>query len=316
MNDKTSVHSSGTDPIGLEVHYMFYQYSTMDAANNTTFIESKIINRGTQTLYNFKSSAFLDIDLGYAFDDYVGTDSMRNLVYGYNGDAFDESSMGSIGYGTPVPAVGIMTLDHLLESGGKIESTPTNSYLYWGYMNAIDNSGAPWPTNYLFNGNPYLVTGETEYENGLPPGDRRAISTIGHTTLAPEDEIVTTHAIIYAKGTSNLESVDQLYAVADEIQNFFDAISIACSGSLVGLTNNSELVATVAPNPSNGSFGVKFDHTLSNGTISIHDLSGRMIFTENVNGDEIKINVVQPGGIYFLNLEENGKLSTLKLVIE
>lgn len=316
MNDKTNVHSSGSDPIGLEIHYMFYQYDGLGSIDNTTFVESRIINRGAQTLFDFKSSAFLDIDLGNAFDDYIGTDSARNLVYGYNGDAFDEASAGSPGYGTPVPAIGIMTLDQTMESGGKVESTPSNVVGYWSLMNATSTLGVPWSSNYLYMGNPYLVTGETEYEMSNPPGDRRAISTIGHTTFAPEDELITTHAIIFGQGTDHLESVNQLYAVADEIQNLFDTLSTSCSGSIAGIDKQSELEAKIYPNPSNGSFVVEFDHEVANGNLSLHDLSGRVIYEEEVNGSEIQINASQPAGIYLLNVSENGRLSTLKVIIE
>lgn len=316
MNDKSNVHSSGSEPIGMEVHYMFYQYEGLGDLDNTTFLETKMINRGTQTLFDFKSSAFLDIDLGNPFDDYVGTDSSRNLVYGYNADAFDETSLGSSGYGIPVPAIGIMTLDRALESGGKVESTPSTVVQYYNLMNATSISGVPWPTNYLYHGNPYLVTGETEYEMGNPPGDRRAIATVDHATLVPNAEHVTTYAILYAEGTDHLESVNQLYIVADVIQNFFDTLSTTCVGATAGLNESTDLQALVYPNPSKGSFVVKFDHTVLNGSLSVHDLSGRIIHHEVVNGNEVQLNIVESSGVYFLLFEESGRFGMQKLVIE
>ena len=75
MNDKQDLHGSGGAPIGLEVHYMFYQFETNDYLDNTTFIDVNIYNRGTQTLYDFKSSFVMDGDLGNATDDYIGCDT-------------------------------------------------------------------------------------------------------------------------------------------------------------------------------------------------------------------------------------------------
>ena len=40
-------------------------------------------------------------------DDYVGVDVNRGLGYAYNGDAFDEATSYSIGYGENPPAMGV-----------------------------------------------------------------------------------------------------------------------------------------------------------------------------------------------------------------
>ena len=110
VNDKGGVHGSGGDPIGLEVHYMFYQYSNEPGMEEVTFVDAKVINRGTQTLYDFVSSFWVDADVGGYSDDYFGSDSIRNLMYMYNGEIYDNV------YLTTPPAVGIVSLNNDLSS--------------------------------------------------------------------------------------------------------------------------------------------------------------------------------------------------------
>ena len=112
LNDRGGVHGSGGDPLGVELRVMFYQFSSVTELNNTTFIELKIVNRGTQTLFDFHTSFFMDADIGYAQDDYFGSDSTRNLMFTYNGDAFDEDGNGSFGYGALAPALGVVSLNN------------------------------------------------------------------------------------------------------------------------------------------------------------------------------------------------------------
>ena len=108
MNDKEDLHGSGGDPIGIEVHFMFYQFNSTDFLNNTTFIDVDVYNRGTQTLNDFKVAFAYDGDLGNPSDDYFGCDSVTNMMYMYNGDAVDESSGGQVGYGANPPSAGIV----------------------------------------------------------------------------------------------------------------------------------------------------------------------------------------------------------------
>ncbi|MGA3014316.1 MAG: hypothetical protein ABSD71_09810 [Bacteroidales bacterium] len=106
-NDKGNVHSETQgDPIGMEVRAQYFAFSTNDEINNMTFYSYELINRSTYTLTNTYFSQWVDPDLGYAFDDYVGCDVGRGLGYCYNGNPEDGSGQPQA-YGAHPPAVGV-----------------------------------------------------------------------------------------------------------------------------------------------------------------------------------------------------------------
>ncbi len=106
-------------PIGVEVRMMPFAYTGDPALANTVFVLYKIINQGTQTLENFRVGHFADLELGCGNDDIVGTDVGRSLVYVANGDAVDESCLGTPGFGAQPPAFGMVVLKGpLLDADG------------------------------------------------------------------------------------------------------------------------------------------------------------------------------------------------------
>ncbi|MCX6244782.1 MAG: T9SS C-terminal target domain-containing protein [Bacteroidetes bacterium] len=106
-NDKGNVHSETQgEPIGMEIRAQYFAFATNDAINDMTFYSYEIINRSTYTLTGTYFSQWVDPDLGYAYDDYVGCDVGRGLGYCYNGNPVDGT--GQIeAYGTHPPAVGV-----------------------------------------------------------------------------------------------------------------------------------------------------------------------------------------------------------------
>ena len=107
FNDNGGPHTeSQGSPIGLEIRGQAFGFSTNDDLNNMTFYSYEIINRSTYTLTETYFSQWVDPDLGYAYDDYVGCDVARGLGYCYNGSNVDGS--GQIhAYGDQPPAVGV-----------------------------------------------------------------------------------------------------------------------------------------------------------------------------------------------------------------
>ena len=107
FNDKGNAHteSKSANPIGLEIRAQAFAFSMNDEINNMTFYSYEIINRSTFTLQNTYFSQWVDPDLGYAFDDFVGCDVKRGLGYCYNGNAIDGPGTGA--YPGNPPAIGI-----------------------------------------------------------------------------------------------------------------------------------------------------------------------------------------------------------------
>lgn len=107
FNDKGGPHTeSGGDPIGIEVRGQAFAFATNDELNNMTFYSYEIINRSTFALTNTFFSQWVDPDLGFAEDDYVGCDVLRGLGYCYNGDEVDGTGLPQH-YGAQPPAVGV-----------------------------------------------------------------------------------------------------------------------------------------------------------------------------------------------------------------
>ena len=106
FNDKGNTHTeSKGEAIGLEIRAQAFAFSTNDEINNMTFYSYEIINRSSYELRETYFSQWVDPDLGYAHDDYVGCDVRRGLGYCYNGLPQDTPSSGS--YSGVPPAVGI-----------------------------------------------------------------------------------------------------------------------------------------------------------------------------------------------------------------
>ena len=107
FNDKGNIHSeSSGSAIGLEIRAQAFAFATNDVINNMTFYSYEIINRSTFELTQTYFSPWVDTDLGFASDDFVGCDVNRGLGYCYNGKAIDGNGE-SQSYGNQPPAIGI-----------------------------------------------------------------------------------------------------------------------------------------------------------------------------------------------------------------
>ena len=105
VNDKGNIHTeSGGGEIGIEVRTMAFAYSTANAINDMTFYKYQVVNRSSSNLNDTYIGQWVDSDIGFAANDYVGCDIERGLGYCYNGEATDP---GPGGYGARPPAFGL-----------------------------------------------------------------------------------------------------------------------------------------------------------------------------------------------------------------
>lgn len=95
------------NPIGIEVHAMYYAYHTNDIHDSILYMDYRVFNRTNNRYVNFYISSFADFDLGNHIDDMMGTNIHSGSVYAYNGDANDE---GSTGFGTNLASCGLRML--------------------------------------------------------------------------------------------------------------------------------------------------------------------------------------------------------------
>jgi hypothetical protein len=140
FNDKGNIHTESQGlPIGMEVRAQAFAFTTNDEVNNMTFLNYVLINQGSQTLTETYFGSWVDPDMGFANDDYVGCDVQRGLGYCYNGDAFDEAGTGSLGYGANPPAVGVDFFEGPYQDSDSLANPLTGDILA-----AIDSLGIPY----------------------------------------------------------------------------------------------------------------------------------------------------------------------------
>lgn len=301
LNDRNNAHVSGTEPIGIEVHLLFYQFASADSAvNNTTFINATVINRGTQTLFNMHFGSFIDFELGNYNDDYLGTSIPNNLAYAYNADLNDEDNSGHIGYGLYPPAVGVMTLNkplysHVSSNGTNTPNSPTSFYNLLSGTNVdgsavLDNNGQS--THYL-----YTSTGDTgwnEYAEMNAAGDRRSMIGFEPTTLLPDGILCYDMAVVYGRSNAGgfFDCVDSLVSVAEHIQNFYDYQEFACAQLVLGTQIMEQPTLMHYPNPATNNLTVSgIDH----GNYRIIALDGKVVLTGTLKGAAIDISQLKSG---------------------
>jgi hypothetical protein len=110
FNDAGNVkQQSLTSSMGIEVQTSAFAYATQDFLNNATFCNYKVINRGALTIDSTYIAVWDDCDLGYAFDDFIGCDTLRGLGIQYNGTNDDGGAAGHPvnSYGNTPPQVGL-----------------------------------------------------------------------------------------------------------------------------------------------------------------------------------------------------------------
>ncbi len=330
MNDAFGTHGSGGEIMNIELHFMFYQYLTNSFLNNSTFIDLKVINRGTQTLNDFNVSYFVDGDLGNYSDDYVGSDSTKNLMYTYNGDNSDEGANGDPGYGSIPPAIGVISLGNTINSVGVYSSNsvtpynfPSNPIEIFNSMNAQWQNGTRWQdnngntTNFMYYGSPNNSSEWSEVSASNIPGDRRMVMNIKNGDLAPSEYYTLSYAVVYGKGTDYLSSVTNLLLNTDSIQAFYNQLSYDCFDPMtVSLNEINFIEFEIYPNPSTGQFNLDFPKTYNEVEIIVKDAFGRIVFTENKTGvNQFSFDLKESRGIYFVTiLTEEGK-KTKKMII-
>ena len=76
-----------------------------------------------------------------------------------------------------------------------------------------------------------------------------------------------------------------------------------------------EYVDALFPNPTTGKFSVIFSKQLLNATITVVDNAGKVVLQQMSNGYRVDVDLAfLSAGLYYLRIEENGKLFTKKVV--
>lgn len=242
----------------LEYHWMMYAYDSRSDTflNQSLFVQYTIINRATVAYDSIDVGLYVDGDLGNPSDDYVGTDSVNDILYFYNGTPFDFGSGSAPGYGNNTPALGVKFLsDKLTNSiyytnGAGVTGDPQNSGHWRGYLeskwkngqqlryggNGYNSSAVTMnTTTHMFTGNPYLQTGWTEVTPGgtepaNAPGDRRIVGSIAPFSLQPNERRTIEIAVGYGRAPNANsiigENISEMVSVLNDVNTYWNLIPL------------------------------------------------------------------------------------------
>ncbi|MCH7764391.1 MAG: T9SS type A sorting domain-containing protein [Candidatus Marinimicrobia bacterium] len=223
------------NPLGLEVHLTVFGWD-MDSLEDVVFLQYKYINKSDHLWDSTFFSMECDFDLGYAGDDLGGTDSLLNLVFGYN--AWESDSE----YGTPPPAIGYVLLDGvgipelpiMYSSFVRIHNLPHYHYpqnidQIWYLVNGLTMLGTPYVTlldfdtvytQYAFPGDP--VTQEGWVDDSIMVTDRTFWVTPQPISMEPGETVELTFAIVLVRGDDRLDSVTKLKEKVVYVRQFYE----------------------------------------------------------------------------------------------
>ena len=318
MNDNS--YQPDGNQLGIELHAMFYQYSTGNYLNNTTFLNLRAINRSNKDYYNYRQALFLDFDIGNYSDDHVGCDPSNRLLYAYNGDDIDESDGGQIGYGANPPCQGVLCLSHPLESAGRLtgsmDAGMNTSFdtTAWLLMNGQNSDSSYWmnpltntATQFLYDGNPNLPNKWSEVSSNNSPGDRRGMLCISEALFPQNSTVCSDYAFVYDRSGDRLQNVQQVINISGALLNSYQSGgNYPClSTAFNDLTDETLLPnqLVVHPNPSHGKIHLTWNNIQAE-HLEIRTMHGTLIYAEsieNMSATDIDISEL-PRGIYFIQL--------------
>lgn len=210
FNDANGIHteSQSSAPMGVEIQERSYCYydptiaDSMQVLNYTTFYHYTIINRSNNHYNNVYITDWSDIDVGNFANDFIGTDSLNQFAYCYNGTASDPDGNGMFGYGNKPPVLSHTLIKTNCSSDGidnnnngvidepgeqfkmnrtsyfngnlpqtPVQTTnPGTTIQYYNYMSGFWKDGSPFTYGGNAYGgttpNPYVYTGNPSTNTG------------------------------------------------------------------------------------------------------------------------------------------------------
>lgn len=334
-NDDRTVHTeSGGEKIGVEIHLMLYAYANNgeNHIDNVIYSHYEIYNRSSENSFSsFYISSWLDLDIGYGTDDYIGTNTLQQMVYGYNGGPSDNM------YGSNPPAYGFMLLNEPLShsmyynnSTDFVSGNPVAPSDYYNYMisqwkdasyliNPMDSTAI----NYVFPGDSDTLNyaNWSEVNSGNIPSDRRILGTTFMQNFGPGNKVCLDYANIFARDTSlnNIEQIDHLFEISEDVQDFYYNQYDDCSDlSDLSVYEFTEGNNTLSLHQNANVISVKTKSSLNSDLhIQVIDVFGRIITQTSLKQGDYEVDVELPKvntGVYFVkctNKEINQSIKTI-----
>lgn len=328
------------NPLYVDIHLMVYAYENPSNTDlyNTLFCHYNIVNRHHEGYHDVLIGSWNDFDLGCYSNDRIGCDTVLNSFFVYNGTMPDIDCQGVEGYGNTRANLGVAFLNNELYSFAYFtngatfaQNDPKTPFASYNYMDAIWADGTHFTygdvgyggaqvTNYAFAGNPCSAGQWSETSTGLPPGDRRALGSIGKFNLPAGGSKCVDLAYVFATGNPQAscvaDGVDSLKQRIQQVQQFYNATTAACHSFNTGMQEVNTGTLQLYPNPANGIVTIQAgEQTIQQLTLT--DVNGRIVYhTEKENAPTHHVNTAAfSAGVYFLSVQAGGKTLYGKLVV-
>ena len=364
MNDAGGTHlTTYTEPMQVEVRATAFAFDTPGAVGNSTFYRYLIRNTSTRPILQGYATLFTDADLGAAFDDYIGSDSSLGLGYYYNADDDDNDNYGTAppAIGTTVlkrPRSQLQDgpadcqypqrsptgfTNNIYSAGGSgVMAHPNTGQVFYQFMQSKWRDGRPltiggggwdwsWPpTRFVYPGDPVTRSFWSEVNSddkgrAIPPSDRRMMTSLGPFCIAPEEEVELVIAIVWSRGSSNLDSVRQLKEDVAYIQSIRDIILTPRSLPERDMEEPEIPIAVgVYPNPA-GADGATVRLSIPEAldvNVAVYDLLGRRVHVAAgaglLGGGEHQWTLPTgewAPGVYIVRIQAGSAVTTRRLVV-
>ncbi|MEM1054445.1 MAG: hypothetical protein AAGI52_02885 [Bacteroidota bacterium] len=332
MNDRGGSHDwSRTPSIGLEVRATVSTVSDAYAVrrlrlgsglaralHTATFYRYELTYHGDAPWENAYFGGWMDPDLGFFSDDYVGSYPPSDLAYVYNGDGFDE---GSRGYGASPPAAGFAMVSGPAErplsgfmyyDGSGVSGDPSNGQEAYQFLQGLWRDASPVTfggtgfqtgdrTLYMYPNLPPSFWSEANIDGrgtSNTPADRKLIASHGPFTMQPGETTEIVFAIVYSRSEAgNFASARQLATLdAPRVASIARALSPDPALATIQLgelpvplppeaepteaPNRYALAETIWPNPTTGDAVLRLDlPSLARVLLEVFDTLGRRVAT-------------------------------------
>jgi len=343
-NDKTFHQvSGGSNQLGMEISVMAHSSNTEDYLNNSTFYDFELRYKGEYPLDSFYVGFWVDPTLGNYLDDNVGCNVEQKMGFVYNGDQYDD---GLIGYGYTIPALGIQFVKSPLDINGEETNLATflshngtgitgepyypqefYNYLkgYWKDSTPLTYGGGGYgglePYPYMFPDDPTDLNGWSEAAEGIPPGSRRFLMSVGPISIQPNEVKTLTIGVHWAPeigGAGNMD-LTPLYDIATTVQADYDELLpyVGADSIDVYLQDIPNATIKAYPNPATTKSTLYFEKTINEPTqINIYSIEGKHIGTYKTSTnafDLSKTNIAE--GSYIFELINKSDTHILKIYI-
>ncbi len=351
FNDSTKHLYSKGDQLDIQVFCTVFAYNCpeSEALNNTVFVHFNFWNRGVERLDSLFFGLYLDFDIGYNTDDYLGSGDYGNLFYAYNGDNFDENV-----FLQDPPIAGLTTIrTPVNENGGGRASTfmpiygsplgasfPQSPWEFYNYLACRWRDGSPLlrggsgynpassaaPVFQAFPDVPGALGGWSEPIAANAPGNRTAVLSHEPIFLLPGRQNDMLTAFMWSRGTppAPLSGHPSLVSNSQWLRLHYNAFADPmppmpdCLSYTVGVEEPLLEQVLISPNPAANMLRLSWVEGIE-GAVSAFDLLGKQIFAASILPSESRLEIAisdWADGFYFLQISDRqGKRAVKKVVV-